>query len=165
MKIEGIDYSRPGYKEMFANYGLTAIAALSLEKAIWLLITAIDNLGKGHIGKDEIQERLKKHKRKPMGELIKELHKRIIIKNELTADLKDALEKRNFIIHHFFTEKVDNIRNSPQSLSNELRPVRDFFSSVHEQIDEILAKVIEQMNVPLDKISDEVKKMLKGEAT
>jgi hypothetical protein len=44
MKIGGLDYSRPEFKTMFANYGLTAIAAVSLEKSIILLIAAIDNL-------------------------------------------------------------------------------------------------------------------------
>lgn len=43
-----IDYSQPGYKEMFANYCLTAIEALSLEKSLLLLTAAIDNLGNGN---------------------------------------------------------------------------------------------------------------------
>lgn len=53
-----IDYSQPGYKEMFANYGLTAIAALSLEKALLLLVAAIDNLGNGNLPKEKLFQRL-----------------------------------------------------------------------------------------------------------
>ena len=32
-----IDYSDPGYQAMFANYGLTALAAQALEKTLLLL--------------------------------------------------------------------------------------------------------------------------------
>lgn len=150
MDINNIDYSQPGYKEMFANYGLTAIAALSLEKAIWLLVTAIDNIGRGTVVDiNEIQKQLKEHKRKPMGALIRDLQERIEINSELLNILNEAKEKRNYIIHHFFVERVNNLRNDPSALSNELRPIRDFFCYAHSIIDSLLEKIIAEMHKPI----------------
>ncbi|MCL4456537.1 MAG: hypothetical protein M1406_03905 [Nitrospirae bacterium] len=162
MDINSIDYSQPGYKEMFANYGLTAISALSLEKAIWLLITAIDNLGKGTIlDINEIQKQLKEHKRKPMGPLIINLQKRIEINNELLVILDEAKERRNYIIHHFFVERVDNLRNDPSALSNELHPIRDLFCDAHSKIDSLLERIIAEMHKPFDQVNPEIRRILK----
>jgi hypothetical protein len=142
LEIKGIDFSQPGYKEMFANYGLTAMAAIGLEKTIWLLITAVDNLGSGKVSDiQEIQKQLEQHKCKPLGPLIKALHKRLEVNIELSNDLKNARKKRNFIIHHFFTERIDNLNNKPNELSNELRPIRDFFPDTTSKIDALLGKI------------------------
>lgn len=147
---------------MFANYGLTAIAALRLEKTIWLLVTAIDNLGSGHVVDiNEIQKQLKTHKRKPMGILIKDLQERIELSTELLNILNKAKEKRNYIIHHFFIERVDVLINNPSTLSNELRPIRDFLLDTCSKIDSLLEKIIAEMHKPFDKIDPEIKEILK----
>ncbi len=161
MEIEGIDYSQPGYKEMFANYGLTAIAALSLEKTIWLLVTAIENLGKNSVSIEEIKQQIGKHKKKPMGPLIGALLLKIEISPHIIKDLKGARDKRNFIIHHFFTDRVDNLRTDATLLSNELRPIRDFFTSIHTKVDTLLGEVIGEMNKPFERIKPELRKRLK----
>jgi hypothetical protein len=43
------DYSRRGYKEMFANYGLTALAAQCLEKTVLILFITVECIEKKKI--------------------------------------------------------------------------------------------------------------------
>jgi hypothetical protein len=164
MKIAGLDYSRPEFKTMFANYGLTAIAAVSLEKSILLLIAAIDNLGKGHFPKEMLDNQLWKFKKKPMGDLIKEVKKRIVIPSSLDKDLKNALVARNQIIHHFFIDEYETmvLPNGPTVLSNKLRPIHDFFVSLHSEIDKLLGLFSAELSKTQSEINPKVKKMLKG---
>ena len=164
MKIGGLDYSRPSFKTMFANYGLTAIAALSLEKTILLLIAAIDNLGKGHFPKETLHDHLRKFKRKPMGDLIKELKRRINIENSLSKRLDKACKDRNQIIHNFFTDEYETMvfPNGPTILSNKLRPIRDYIASVHSEMDGLLGIFSAELSKPKKEVDGKVKKMLKG---
>jgi hypothetical protein len=58
-----IDYSGPGYQAMFANYGLTALAAQALEKTLLLLLGAVNCLGVGKVSRGDLYEVLDKHNR------------------------------------------------------------------------------------------------------
>lgn len=164
-----IDYSQPGYKEMFANYGLTAMAALSLEKTLLLLVAAIDNLGNGNLPKEKLHEYLvnsesgKPMKKKTMGDLIREVTSRINISLALEADLKEANKSRNYIIHDFFVDKYETLASpsGPITLSNELRPVRDLFFRIQTEIDHQLSKVCDELRKPQEEISQNLRMLLK----
>ncbi|OGW50902.1 MAG: hypothetical protein A2V62_09370 [Nitrospirae bacterium RBG_19FT_COMBO_58_9] len=149
---------------MFANYGLTAIEALSLEKTLLLLIAAIDNLGKGNHPKEVLHEYLKSNSKKTMGFLIGEVKKRMNLPPSLEANLKKAVTDRNHIIHHFFMDEYEImiLPNGPTILSSKLRPIRDFFATVHSEVDELVGLVIAELRKPKNEISQNVRNMLKG---
>lgn len=158
-----IDYSRPEFKTMFANYGLTAMSAISLEKTILLLIAAIDNLGKGDLPKEYLHKYLQKHRRKTLGNLIRELKKKLKIPSELENDLEQARQHRNKTIHHFFVEHYDTLilPKGPILLSAKLKPIRDLFTEAQDKIDQILELISKDLSKPLNEISSEIKKLLK----
>jgi hypothetical protein len=163
LKIGTIDYSRPEFKTMFANYGLTAMAAISLEKTILLLIAAIDSIGKGYQSEKDLHANLQKHIKKTLGQLVEELKKRIIISSELEDVLKQARQHRNKTIHHFFFINYDTLilPNGPTLLSDKLKPIRDLFAEIQNKIDQILELISKELSKPLNEISPEVKKLLK----
>ena len=107
-----IDYSQPDYKELFANYGLTAIAALSLEKSLLLLTAAIDNLGNGNLPKEMLEKYLESPRnnsmrKKAMGNLVDEVRQANRHPTSLKANLKKAVTDRNHIVHHFFMDEYE----------------------------------------------------------
>ena len=165
-----IDYSQPGYKEMFANYGLTAIAALRLEKTLMLLVAAIDNLGNGNLPKERLHEYLensgsgKPIKTRTMGNLIKEVNRRITISLALEADLEKANAWRNYVIHHFFMDEYDTLvlPSGPIALGNKLRPIRDLFVRLQSEVDGHLSKICDELRKPKTEICQEVRMLLKG---
>ena len=165
-----IDYSQPGYMEMFANYGLTAIAALSLEKSLMLLVAAIDNLGNGNLPKERLHEYLensesnKPMKRRTMGNLIGEMNRRITIPSSLEADLEKANAWRDYVIHHFFMDEYETLvlPTGPIVLSNKLRPLRDFFLAIQAEVDKLLLVFYKELRKPKSEIDQDVRRMLKG---
>ena len=59
-----IDYSQPGYKEMFANYGLTALAAQAMEKTLFILLAAVECLETRKVSKSDLYKVFDRHDRK-----------------------------------------------------------------------------------------------------
>lgn len=144
-----LDYSRPGYMEMFANYGLTALSAQALEKTLLLLFASIECLDLGQVSGDNLHAVLDKHNRNTLGNLISALRRKVDFPEDLEVDLISALKKRNFVMHEFFIGKFDLMRlaGSPMTLSAELRPMRDLFDRVRERIDVILEVIEKQVGV------------------
>ena len=157
-----LDYSRPEFKTMFANYGLTAIAALALEKSVMLLIAAVDNIGKGDLPKELLHEYLQKYRKKPLGFLITELEKRILLTPDIKTGLEKALIDRNMIIHHFFVDEYETmlLDEGPKLLINRLRPIRDSFIAVHSKIDDLLGLVSTELNKTKNEMNPDVRKLL-----
>lgn len=157
-----IDYSQPGYKEMFANYGLTAFGAQAMEKTLFLLLAAVECLEARKVSKSELYKVFDRHDRKTLGRLIDALRKKIPIAQNLDDDLNHALDKRNYVVHNFFLDRWDNQRLiTPEQMSEELRPIRDLFDDVKNRIDDILGIVQRQFEVPNAKLDQQAKKMLK----
>lgn len=164
MNLDSPDYSRPEFKTMFANYGLAALSAAGLEKHLLLLISAIDHLGKETLPKNVLYAYLEKHRKTTLGQLIINLSKRVHIPSAMDSTLKDALEKRNTVVHNFFFEQYETmiLPDGPTLLSNRLRPINELFRLAITEVDNMLEKVLVQTNKPRNKISPEVRKMLKG---
>jgi len=162
MRAEGLDYSRPEFKTMFANYGLTAVAALALEKSIMLLIAAIDNIGKGNLPKDMLHQYLQQYRKRPLGALIKELENRINLSPDLKSDLQRALNDRNMIIHHFFIDEYETmlLNEGPNRLSDQLRPIRDSFVAVQFKIDDLLGRVSGELNKTRNEMDQDIRELL-----
>jgi hypothetical protein len=158
-----IDYSLPGYQEMFANYGLTALSAQALEKTLLLLIAGIECLEAGHVSRDDLHAVLDKHNRKTLGILISALRSKVDFPPDLETDLVSALEKRNYVMHEFFLFKFDLLRlaGSPYVLSEELRPIRDLFDKVRERIDVILEVIQRQSGISGEELDPQAMLLLK----
>jgi hypothetical protein len=158
-----LDYSQPGYMEMFANYGLTALSAQALEKTLLLLFASIECLDVGQVSGDNLHAVLDKHSRNTLGHLINALRSKVDFPEDLEADLISALKKRNFVMHEFFLGKFDLIRlaGSPMTLSAELRPMRDLFDRVRERIDVILEVIQKQSGISGEELDPQAKLLVK----
>jgi hypothetical protein len=148
-----IDYSQPGYKEMLANYGLTALAAQAMEKTLFLLLAAVECLDARKVSKSDLYKVFDRHDRKALGRLIKALRGKVPFTQNLDDDLNHALDKRNYVVHNFFLDRwdVQHLVRPPEQMSEELRPIRDLFDDVQGRINDILEIVQKQFGVPYAK--------------
>jgi hypothetical protein len=159
-----IDYSNPGYKEMFANYGLTALAAQAIEKSLLLLLSAVECLEVGKVSKRDLHNVFEKHDRKTLGQLITALRKKVAFPQPLEDNLCLALEKRNYVMHDFFLNRFDitRLQGSPEKMSEELRPIRDLFHDVQERTDTILETMQKKFGVSAAKLDQQARQLLKS---
>lgn len=66
-------------------------------------------------------------------------------------------------MHDFFLVKWDlhRLAGSPETMSEELRPIWDLFNDVQERVDSILEIVQKQIMVSGEKLDQEAKQLLK----
>jgi len=89
-------------EEFFYELGLTVFQAQALED---ILITLFATL---HVSEETAHEAIRnlmdiKYKQS-LGKIIKDVSKKVVIPQEILAELEEALEKRNWVVHHFFRE-------------------------------------------------------------
>jgi hypothetical protein len=143
-----IDYSQPEWKTLFANYGWTAHAAQVLEKMLLLLLGCVHCRDKGTYAPGDLAAFLNQHKRMRVGDVIKALQKQLPMSPDLAAELLNAFNERNDVIHHFFLDRFDGQARArpPTQMDQELHPIylrlKRLQDSVEALLDQIQREVV-----------------------
>jgi len=152
---------------MFANYGFTALAAQALEKSLLLLIAANECLEEGQTKRGALYEVFGRHNRKSLGLLIGALRGKVILPQDLENDLDQALEKRNYVMHHFFFDgfEVSALGRPPEKMSEELRPIRDQLDDVRIRVDAMVGDIQERFEITRERLDRQARQLLGNHQT
>ncbi|MEE9215198.1 MAG: hypothetical protein V3U54_10470 [Thermodesulfobacteriota bacterium] len=163
MKNTGFDYSRLGYKEMFANYGLVSLKAQAIEKSLATLIIAINHIGNYKINPLKFRAILNQEDKRTMGKLIQDLRQKMSIPSDLEKELDEVLGKRNYLIHHFFTSKGLDIGKTNQIplMNKEIIEIGNRFQATIKKLDEVMEQVQNILAIPMEQIDKEAKNLFK----
>ena len=130
------------------HYGITIIRGMVLEKALWVLLMAIDNIYlKREDGLDvDIEAMLNKHRLWTFGRLLKEVSKKVQLPIDLQHSLTKAVEDRNYLVHHFILEKSKLLKSLEglASIDGELRGYYVSFGELNERCDEITIALLKK---------------------
>lgn len=128
--------------EVFRDFGYAALTAQMLEAALIQTLLAAEHAGRITFDKKaDIESELFLSK-KTLGQLIAEF-RRGGMDDELDALLRDALDARNFLTHHFFSwhahdfvteEGRGRMLKELQSLRFRIGRVQHAFSQIREQV-------------------------------
>lgn len=159
------DYSRSGYKELFANYGFASLKAQSIEKQLSAIIVAIEHIDNTKIAPLEFRALLDQEDKRTMGNLIRILQGKVSLPSDLENELNDILEKRNYLIHTFFISKGLDMGNEEliPSMNTEIIEIGKSFEKTITSSDDILEKIQNIISIPIDKLNEEAKKLFKLE--
>lgn len=131
------EYDDP--KELWAFYGLTAYQAQLLEQSL-ISLAAVLQLPEPHVlTREAFEEVFDDLNRKTLGKLIGAAKKLGPLPNGAEALLMEALEKRNYLVHHFFrTHDEDLISETGRcEMINELRDLLVFLQKVDRAVEDI----------------------------
>ena len=128
-------------RDMAMALGMATFQAQALEYSLVSLHAATAlKVKKVRLDYATIQSLMDTRYKKTLGKLIKYALRELEIPEELKEDLEDALEKRNWVIHHFFREygaagfSLDLQQKATKSL-NEIWPFLEQVSnSVHDLV-------------------------------
>jgi len=138
MDIGPPDYDDP--KEPYAFYGLAAYFAQCFEQSLILLIVAGEIIHKRSVpdlpALDALFEKLSK---RTLGQLIETVSKVISVERILADAMVDALEKRNYLVHHFFFLNAEKWfkDDARRAMIDELRDLANVFRAA-----DVVAKAI-----------------------
>ncbi len=118
-------------KEVFAWFGGAAYAAQCFEYELCILILLHHRLTNPNLTIDELDHIDLKLSRKTLGALLRELKSYLVIRPEFEKMLNEYLDKRNFLMHHFFSEHAHNLQ-SPAGCQKMIKELQATYNSLKE---------------------------------
>jgi hypothetical protein len=132
--------------EVFRDFGFAAFAAQMLEASLVQVLLAVEHDGKITFNKKKDIESELFLSRKTFGQLVGEL-RRAGLGDEHVTMLEDALEARNFLMHHFFSWHSADF-TTPEGrgrMLKELQSLRFRIGRVQMVFKQIRAHIYEQV--------------------
>jgi len=155
-------------KTVYAHFGLTVYSAQCLEQAMIHLIVFLDHFPKAvpnFSSKEQWYEDFDKffdgESNRTMGQLLGRLQKLGIPCEQLKVKLKEALKKRNWLAHSYFSERAMEFMSESgrNKMISELEQANEFFMAVDSEVSTIFYQIAEKYGLTddvLKKIMDEL---------
>lgn len=117
-------------RDVYAAYGVASYFGQVLEKSLCSFLVLQARLSGEIVTREQLEDfEAKLHKKKTLGVLLKDLEK-VVTHNEVSEKImEEALEKRNFLIHHYFWEHARTFQSKQGRgrMLEELGQYRDLF--------------------------------------
>ena len=141
-------------KEVFAWYGSAAYAAQCFEVELVILHTFLYILDNPNASSEDIEKIDLSLSKKTMGNLLRELEKRIVIHPEFKELLDTYREKRNFLMHHYFQERSGKFYSYEdcEHMIEELKDLSSTFKSADEIVQEMSKNVRKAIGLSEEKV-------------
>ncbi|MCF2950498.1 hypothetical protein L0668_20505 [Paraglaciecola aquimarina] len=146
-------------KEVYAYFGLTIYSAQCLEQAMIHLIVFLDHFPKAVPGfsttekwEKDFDKFFDGESQRTLGQLLGRLQKLGIPCEELKIKLKEALKKRNWLAHSYFSERAMEFMSEDgrNQMIAELEESAEYFKSVDEEVSSIFYKIAETYGLTED---------------
>ncbi|MBU4346447.1 MAG: hypothetical protein KKH29_03875 [Candidatus Omnitrophica bacterium] len=138
-------------KEVYAYFGLSMYLAQVLEHGIvntFIFLELIPKT-KGKWDFNEFDSYLNGKFGKTLGQLISKLRSLTNINDDLEALLVNALEKRNWLAHHYFRERATQFMSTSgrNLMIQELQQYQELFREADEKLETIISPLREKFGI------------------
>jgi hypothetical protein len=134
----------PLNNDLLLAYARAVYAAQRLERALYLLVYIKNN---NEPGLDQITNIFEVRESKTLRALLDSLPPDIRSDGELYSRLKNAKDRRNFLVHQYFFAKIDEL-STPDGQEREIKKIQrdciDLFESLDSQIMQMVVRWAEQ---------------------
>jgi hypothetical protein len=158
-----LDVSEESIKEVYARFGLAYYHSEVLHRGLCVLY-ALMSFEKGEdITRPRLGEKLARAYSLTLGQVIEEAKK--LVPNELKQPLELAVEKRNYLAHHFWFERIHLMYSEQglQEMSQELTELGEIFNKLDNEINEYFKPKREALGITDEVIEQAANKLLVGE--
>jgi hypothetical protein len=151
-------------RDVYAHYGVAAFFAQAFEKNLinFLLIHArATNSQFTRQEFDDLEAYL--HKKKTLGQLLKDIGAVVTYDKESESLISTALDRRNFLMHHYFWEKANEFMTSSgcACMFAELTAVRELFQRANDLAVCLCQAGAKAANIPWSEIEADFERRLK----
>ena len=129
-----IDRESEEVREVFARYGLAIYQAQCLERQLSIILATKYGPGPARISEKELDENLEVLFSRTLGHLVSEIRILAELSEEEEGRLREALRKRNWLVHGYFWDRaVEFLSESGRaSMLRELNEAADVFNALDE---------------------------------
>ncbi len=150
-------------KEVFAQFGLAYYHSEALHRGLCNLYATMTFERGEDITRPRFEEKIAHAFSLTLGQMIEETKK--LLPSQLHQRLEISLEKRNFLAHHFWYDRI-HLMFSEQGLHDmiqELRELREMFSNLDNDIDHYFKPKREALGFGNELLERELNKLAAGE--
>jgi hypothetical protein len=124
---EMLDVENDHCKTVYAHFGLAAYYAQCFETSLGLFFLVERKLNHTKMTAHEFDALELVFQKKTLGALIKSFREQVSVGNEYEAVLDNALDRRNFLTHHFFRARAEYwmSERGRQKMLDELAEITD----------------------------------------
>ena len=148
-------------REVYAVYGLAAYMAAVLESGLAIDLTMLELISDIRNIKTEAEwqarhdTEMEKAHRLPLGAAIIRFRKKVALSEEASAVLSEALIARNYLIHHFFRDKIEQFYSpiGRARLHETLMSYVELFQRAERMLHAATATVRQKIGLTDDKLA------------
>ena len=150
-------------KETYAFYGFAAYCSQLVEHAAINLALVLQLPEVNLISKEAFDEIYDSLNKKTFGQLLKTAKKLITISDNNESLLKEALEARNYLAHHFFKEHAENFisNTGKHEMKKELQSIITKLNKADVLLTEIYTPLWVKYGITEEVIENDYNKLLK----
>lgn len=136
-------------KSAYATFGLAFYYAQCVERQLSILLATKYGPGITDLTSEQYDKLLDKLFDKTFGGLVKHLRETVGIPEEFEVTLAEAVDKRNWLAHHYFWERAGHFVTEEGRLFmvTELEKATDFFIAFEKQLDSIIKQYANQHGI------------------
>ena len=156
LEVPPPDYDNP--KEVWAFFGLAAYSANLIEQSLVNLAAVLRLPAVGLVPQDMFERTFQELDKKTLGQLLRAAREIADIPDDLDGLLRDALDKRNSLIHSFFWYHREELLSETgcHEMINELREMIASFVEVDRRLEEVYLPLWEKHGVDEEFIRKEL---------
>lgn len=135
-----MNYDDEQTRDVYAHYGLAMYLAQIFEHGIVNALVILRLPEKEKYTRQDIDEFMEGRFQKTLGALLKHLKSEIVLPPDLESVLTEALNRRNYLAHHYFRERAEKFvtRNGRAEMLQELQIDQQLFEKADEQLERTL---------------------------
>lgn len=158
-------------KEVYARFGLAVYYAQVLEHGLVNALVVLDLIpSRRHLARSaeewgaEVDAFTDRHFEVPMGRLMKSLRDVTQVGADLEGLLREALSKRNWLVHNFFRERAKDFMSSAgrEQMIREVEECRDLFQTADNRLEAIVAPLRAKAGITDELLEREYRHLLEG---
>lgn len=138
-----MDYDDEQTRDVYAHYGVAMYYAQTLEHGIVNALVILRLLEKDRYTRQNIDDFMEGRFEKTLGALLKHLKSEIALPTDLESTLTEALNRRNYLAHHYFRENARSFvtQNGRAQMLQELQIDQQLFERADEQLGKALTPI------------------------
>jgi len=162
--MEQLDLESEKAKEVYARFGLAMYQAQCLERQLAILLTTKYGPDPQRMTRTQYNDLFESFFSKTLGTLISHLRKTVDIPDNLELTLTEALNKRNWLAHHYFWKRAGQFmtERGRMSMIHELQVIADFFALLDEQLTEITREWAEKHKITEEVLQKRIERLLRS---
>jgi len=160
-----IDSESSQIKEVYTQFGLVMYQVQCFERTLAILLITAYAPDLQKITRSQYEELLGRYFQRTLGNLINQLREFVTISRQLETTLSRALQKRNWLVHHYFWKRgITFMReDGRESMIEELRGIAQFFEDIDSKLTTIVEEWARKQGITEEAIQRRIQKLIDSE--